>query len=424
MHDFHYKGDELYCEALPLSAIAKEVGTPFFAYSHQTLVNHIRAYQRAFAAVPHLVAFAVKANSNIAVLRLFAREGGGADIVSGGELFRALTAGIDPNRLVFAGVGKTKEELEDALRAGILMFNIESAEELSALDDVAKSCQMKAPVALRVNPDVDPKTHPYISTGLKKSKFGIELSKAVSQYQLASRLSHIEVVGIHSHIGSQLTQVQPFVDALERVLSLIETLRAQGLDIRHWDIGGGLGITYDTETPPLPKEMASAVLPLLKKSGCHIILEPGRSLSGNAGVLVTKVIYRKAGEAKNFVVVDAGMNDLIRPSLYEAYHEIRPLVKEASRESIVVDVVGPICESGDFLAQNRKLPQIWPGECLAVMSAGAYAFTMASNYNSRPKPPEVLVHGDTFEVIRARESVDDLIRNEQIPDFLSGKAER
>jgi len=418
MHDFHYKGDQLYCESLPLAEIAEKVGTPFYAYSHKTLLRHIRAYQAAFASVPHLIAFAVKANSNIAILRLFAKEGGGADIVSGGELFRALAAGLDPKRLVFAGVGKTKEELKVALHAGILMFNIESAEELIALDAVAKEIQMKAPVALRVNPDVDPKTHPYISTGLKKSKFGIELSKAVSQYQLASRLSHIDVVGIHSHIGSQLTQVQPFVDALERVLALIEALRGHGLDIQHWDIGGGLGITYDDERPPLPAEMASAILPLLQKSGCHIILEPGRSLSGNAGVLVTRVIYRKAGEAKNFVVVDAGMNDLIRPSLYEAYHEIQPLLKDESRERSLVDVVGPICESGDFLAQDREIPQVLPGECLAVMSAGAYAFTMASNYNSRPKPPEVLVHGDAFEVIRARETLDDLIRSEHIPDFL------
>ena len=417
MHDFHYRGDRLYCESVPLAAVAEAVGTPFYAYSAKTLTNHIRAYRDAFAPVPHLIAFAVKANSNIAVLRLFAKEGGGADIVSGGELYRAKLAGIDPKRLVFAGVGKTKTELREALETEILMFNIESSEELIALDEVAKALGVKAPVALRVNPDVDPKTHPYISTGLKKSKFGIDISKAVSQYRVAARLSSIAVIGVHSHIGSQLTHVQPFVDALERVLSLIDALRKDGLEINYWDIGGGLGITYGDETPPLPKEMAASILPLLKESGCHIILEPGRSLAGNAGVLVTRVIYRKAGEAKHFVVVDAGMNDLIRPSLYEAYHEILPLTKTARGER-VVDVVGPICESGDFLAQNRKMPHVAPGECLAVMSAGAYAFTMASNYNSRPRPPEILVHGDAFEVIRARETAADLVRGERIPDFL------
>ncbi len=417
MHDFQYKNGILCCEDVSLEAIAEKIGTPFFAYSHRTLTRHIRAYKEAFSSVPNLIAFAVKANANIAVLRLFANEGGGADIVSGGELYRALAAGIDPKRLVFAGVGKTKEEMRDALRAGILMFNIESPQEMTALDETAKELQIKAPVSLRVNPDVNPKTHPYISTGLKKSKFGIEITKAVAEYKLAARLSNIDVVGIHSHIGSQLTEVGPFVDALKRISALIDGLRALHFDIKYWDIGGGLGITYDEENPPLPKEMASAILPLLKKSGCHIVLEPGRSLAGNAGVLVTRVIYTKEGEAKHFVVVDAGMNDLIRPSLYQAYHAIQPVAKEG-RAQKVVDVVGPICESGDFLAQDRKMPQVFPGERLAVMSAGAYSFTMSSNYNARPRPPEVLVHGNSYDIIRKRETMGDLLKGEQIPDIL------
>lgn len=417
MNAFRYKKGRLYCEEVSLEAIAEAVGTPFYVYSHHTLRRHITAYKKAFASVPHLIAFAVKANANIAVLRVFANEGGGGDIVSTGELHRALKAGMDPKNLVFAGVGKTREEMKDALRAGILMFNVESAQELVALDETAKALGVKAPVALRVNPDVNPRTHPYISTGLKKSKFGIEIVKAVSQYRTASLLSNIDIVGVHSHIGSQLTQVKPFVDALKRISKLIDALRKLGLDIQYWNIGGGLGITYNEEKPPMPKEMAAAILPLLKQSGCRIILEPGRSLAGNAGVLVTRVIYNKEGEAKNFLVVDAGMNDLIRPSLYNAYHELRPVVKRR-RKTKVVDVVGPICESGDFLAQGREIPQMAPEELLAVMSAGAYSFTMSSNYNARPRPPEILVHGDAYEVIRKRETMKDLLRGESIPAFL------
>ncbi len=420
MSVFRYKKGRLYCENVSLESMAEKVGTPFYAYSHKALLSQITAYKKAFSSVPHLIAFAVKANANIAVLRVFANAGGGGDIVSSGELHRALKAGMDPKNLVFAGVGKTKKEMKDALRAGILMFNVESAQELVALDETAKALGIKAPVALRVNPDVNPKTHPYISTGLKKSKFGIEIVKAVSQYQTASLLSNIDIVGVHSHIGSQLTQVKPFVDALKRISRLISALRKRGLDIQYWNIGGGLGITYNQEKPPMPKEMAAAVLPLLKKSGCRIILEPGRSLAGNAGVMVTRVIYNKEGEAKNFLVVDAGMNDLIRPSLYSAYHELRPVVKRR-RKTKVVDVVGPICESGDFLAQDREIPQMAPDELLAVMSAGAYSFTMSSNYNARPRPPEILVHGDEYEIIRKRETMKALLRGESIPAFLDQK---
>jgi diaminopimelate decarboxylase len=417
MNDFRYQRGRLHCEQVAVEEIAEAVGTPFYLYSHKGLTRSFSAYQRAFADVPHLIAYAMKANSNIAILRGFAAAGGGADIVSEGELHRALAAGVDPTRIVFAGVGKTRGEMRAALRAGILMFNIESTQELVALDEVAKEVGVIAPVALRVNPDINPKTHPYISTGLKKSKFGIEIAHAAAQYKAAARLRHIRVVGIHSHIGSQLTQVKPFVDALKRVSGLISQLRTDGLKIENWDIGGGLGITYDAETPPQPKELAAAILPLLKESGCRIILEPGRSLVGNAGILVTRVLYTKEGEAKNFVIVDAGMNDLIRPSLYEAHHDILPVIKRR-RKDVKVDVVGPICESGDFLAQDRTMPEARADELLAVMSAGAYGFSMASNYNARPRAAEVLVNGEAFDIIRKRETLDDLLRGEQIPKYL------
>jgi len=417
MHEFHYQNKELYCEQAAISALAGKVGTPFYLYSHRTLLNHYRAYDAAFSAIPHLVAYAVKANANLAILRLFAKEGSGADIVSGGELHRALKAGIDPQKMVFAGVGKSREEIQEALKSNILLFNVESSQELALINEVAAQMKKRAPVALRVNPHIDPKTHPYISTGLKKSKFGISIKHAVEEYKTARMLQHIEVVGVHTHIGSQLTQIKPFVEALERTLELTEQIQEMGIQIKYLDMGGGLGITYGAEEPPHPKDLAEAVLPLLKGKGYTLILEPGRVLVGNAGVLITRVLYTKAGEEKNFVIVDAGMNDLIRPSLYEAYHEIQPVIRR-DRPEQVVDVVGPICESGDFLAKDRPLPECHPGELLAVMSAGAYGFSMASNYNARPRPPEVLVHGDRYEVIRERESFEDLTRGERIPNFL------
>ncbi len=417
MNDFVYKKNKLHCGSVDIEAIAKEVGTPFYLYSADMIMRHLNAYLKAFSSVPLMVAYASKANSNIAILRLLAKGGGGADIVSDGELQRALRAGIAPQKIVFAGVGKTRAEMGNALRAGILMFNVESEQELIALDETAKSLKMKARIALRVNPDVNPKTHPYISTGLKKSKFGINKGDALTHYKLASRLANIEVVGIHSHIGSQLTNVKPFVAALQKISELIESLRVDGIQIQYWDIGGGLGITYDNEAPPLPKDLAMALLPILKASKCTIILEPGRSVIGNAGILVTRVIYTKKTALKNFVVVDAGMNDLIRPSLYGAYHKILPVVKK-KRQNQIVDVVGPICESGDFLAQDRNLPQVAQEELLAVMSAGAYGFSMSSNYNARPRPAEILVHKNDFLIIRERESVHDLMRGEKIPDFL------
>ncbi len=411
MHDFIYIGSELYCEKTPVRKIAQEVGTPVYIYSASTLRNHYQAFDAAFAGIPHIVCFAVKANSNLSILKLFASHGGGADIVSGGELFRALKAGVDPQKIVFAGIGKTGEEISFALKSNILMFNVESPHELKKINEVAGSLGVKARVALRVNPDIDPKTHPYISTGLKKSKFGIAIKNAIEEYQLASTLPNIEIIGIHKHIGSQITEVSPFVDAMKLILGIVKELKESGIDIKYIDAGGGLGIRYDEEEPPHPKELGNVLLPLIKDTGCTLILEPGRVLVGNAGMLLTKVLYLKTGEVKNFVIVDAGMNDLIRPSLYEAHHEILPVEKRAG-ESFTADIVGPICESGDFLAKDRKVMKPETGDLLAVMSAGAYGFTMSSNYNSRPRVAEVMVDGDSYTVIRKRESYEDLIRGE------------
>lgn len=419
MHNFEYRQGELYCEQVAVSQIAKEVGTPCYIYSHATLIRHVRAYDSAFKNVPHLIAFAMKANSNLAILRLMAKEGCGVDIVSGGELFRALKAGVPASKIVFAGVGKNAEEIRDALKADILMFNVESSAEIHALNDVAASMGKKARVALRINPDIDPKTHPYISTGLKKSKFGIAADRAVEEFALASSLGHIEVIGVHAHIGSQLTDVTPFVESLKKVIKLVETLKAQGINIRYLNIGGGLGITYSDETPPLPQELADALSPLVKDLDLTLVMEPGRVIVGNAGILVTKALYEKIGETKRFIIVDAAMNDLIRPSLYSAYHDIRPVSEVLlTRPKHAVDVVGPICESGDFLAKDRTLPEVKPGDLLAIMSAGAYGFVMASNYNSRPRVPEVLVKDGEVHVIRTRESYEDLVKGETIPAFL------
>jgi diaminopimelate decarboxylase len=420
MHDFKYKNGELYCEGVPVRTVAQRVGTPFYLYSSNTLSNHFRAFDSAFAGVEHVICFALKSNSNGAVLRLLGREGAGADIVSGGELFRALRAGIDPQRIVYAGVGKRRDEIEYALKVGILMFNVESGEELLALDRAAKEMHTVARIALRVNPDIDPKTHAYISTGLKENKFGIPIDQALEFYQTAKSLANLEVVGVHQHIGSQITEVQPFVDALEKLVGFVNELKSAGIGIQYINIGGGLGIPYKDETPPLPKDLAQAIRPLLKNCGCTIVMEPGRAIVGNAGILVTSALYHKDGGAKRFLIVDAGMNDLIRPSLYEAYHDIRPVVEPANAADAVFDVVGPICESGDFLAKNRTMPEIQQGELLAVMSAGAYGFSMSSNYNSRPRAAEVLVRGNDYYVVRERETYTDLINGEKMPQWLEG----
>jgi len=419
MHHFEYRNGEYYYEDVPLSRIASEVGTPFYCYSHSTLTRHFEVFDKAFEDIPHIICFAVKANSNIAVLRLFANHGGGADIVSGGELYRAITAGVPPEKIVYAGVGKTREEIRQALKTGILMFNVESSKELLTIDTVAAEMGVKAPVALRVNPDVDPQTHPYISTVLKENKFGINYDAALEEYLQANQLENVEVIGVHKHIGSQITQISPFVDALEKTLALVRSLKGEGVNIRYIDMGGGLGITYKDEAPPHPTELAEKVGPMLKESGCTIVFEPGRVIVGNAGALVTKVLYTKVNEGKTFFIVDAAMNDLARPSLYGSYQGIAPIAEEAiERKKVSADVVGPICESGDFLAKDRVLPSFRQGDLLAVMSAGAYGFTMSSNYNSRPRVAEVLVHGGQYDVIRTREKVEDLIRGESIPSYL------
>ncbi len=417
MHHFHYQGEELYCENVPLRRIAREMGTPCYVYSRATLQHHFTVFDDAFQGMPHLTCYSVKANANRAVLGLFAALGGGADIVSGGELFRARQAGIPADRIVYSGVGKTRAEIDYALRENILMFNIESAQELEALNHQAVALGLRARIALRVNPDVDPKTHPYISTGLKKNKFGIDVEQALLAYVHARDLPHIDVIGIDCHIGSQLTEIPPFIEALERLKLLVERLEQIGIRIQYVDIGGGLGIPYREETPPHPREYAQAVIERLKHLPFTLILEPGRVLVGNAGALLTEVLYTKNTPNKEFIIVDAGMNDLIRPSLYGAYHDIQPVVRN-QRESRVVDVVGPICESSDFIARDRSLPAALPGEFLAVMSAGAYGYCMASNYNSRTRAAEVLVNGDEYHVTRERETWDDLVRGESMPQFI------
>ncbi|NTV13640.1 MAG: diaminopimelate decarboxylase [Desulfobulbaceae bacterium] len=417
MNHFNYQNRELYCEKVSVAKIAAEVGTPFYLYSHATLAHHFQAFDSPFAKIPHLCCFAVKSCSNLAILRLFAQLGGGADIVSGGELFRALTAGVPPQKIVYSGVGKTSEELAFALQADILQFNVESEQELESLQEVAAAAGVKARVSFRVNPDVDPQTHAYISTGLAKNKFGIPIDQAVAVYLRARELPNIQVQGVSCHIGSQLTQVSPFIESLQKLKGFIGRLQSEGITVSHLDLGGGLGIQYRDEEPPHPEAYAQAIQAELAGLDCTLILEPGRVIVGNAGALITRVHYTKQGPTKKFVIVDAGMNDLARPSLYGAYHAIRP-VHDKGGGLEVADVVGPICETGDFLSRDQEVPVSVPGDLLAVMSAGAYGFSMSSNYNSRPRVAEVLVAGDGYHLIRSRESYNDLIRGEEIPAFL------
>jgi diaminopimelate decarboxylase len=417
MHHFHYRNNELFCEDISISNIAKDAGTPFYLYSYRTLKQHFRAFDDSFKGVDHLTCFSMKSNSNMAILRLFANEGGGVDIVSGGELYRAIRAGVDPQKIVYSGVGKTVEEMEYAITSDILMFNSESGQELVALNSVAKRLNRKARVSIRVNPDVDPQTHPYISTGLKENKFGIDIKKSLEEYKTAAGMENLVVTGVSCHIGSQLTKVTPFVDSIRKVKELIDGLREAGIHIRYLDIGGGLGITYNEEKPPLPVEYASAIIEEIKGDGLTLILEPGRVLVGNACVLIAKVLYTKSSGDKNFIVIDAAMNDLMRPSLYGSFHGIQA-VRTSGSEKIKADIVGPICESGDFLAKDRDIEPLTQGDLLAVMSAGAYGFTMSSNYNSRPRVAEVMVMGDRYHVIRKRETYEDLARGETIPGFI------
>lgn len=418
MHHFEYRNNELYCEEVPITEIVRAVGTPFYLYSDATIRKHFSAFDGAFDGINHLTCFSMKSNSNLAILRLFVREGSGADIVSGGELYRALKAGFDPKKIVYSGVGKVVEDLEFGLRSDILMFNIESTQEIYQLNEVAKKLDKKATVSIRVNPDVDPQTHPYISTGLKENKFGILMSSALEEYTVAAGLSNLMVSGISCHIGSQLTDVKPFVEALRSLAELKERLEEIGIRIDYLDLGGGLGITYDREEPPHPMEYAEAIKKELDMKDLTLILEPGRVIMGNAGILVTKVLYTKSAQGKTFIVVDAAMNDLIRPSLYGSFHAIQP-VKMLERKRIKADIVGPICESSDFFAKEREVESFEPGELMAIMSSGAYGFSMSSNYNSRPRVAEVMVKADQYYIIRKAETYEDLIRGEVIPEFLS-----
>ena len=412
MNHFEYRDGRLFAEDVDVSRIAAEVGTPCYVYSRATLERHWRAFDSVFDSHPHLICYAVKANSTLAVLNVLARLGSGFDIVSGGELERVVAAGGDPARVVFSGVGKTAAEMRRALELGIRCFNVESMAELARLNEVAGELGARAPVSLRVNPDVDAQTHPYISTGLKENKFGIDIADAEEAFAQAASLPHLEVVGVDCHIGSQLCDVSPFVDALQRLLGLIDRLAARGITLCHVDVGGGLGIPYHDETPPSPAQYAQAILEPLRDRGLEIILEPGRAIAGNAGILLTEVEYLKHGEGKNFAIVNAAMNDLLRPALYGAWQDIIPLQPREGGETRVYDVVGPVCETGDFLGKDRAL-NIAAGDLLAVCSAGAYGFTMSSNYNSRPRAAEVMVDGDRYQVVRRRETVEDLWRGEQ-----------
>jgi diaminopimelate decarboxylase len=410
---FPYRHGRLHCESVPLATLAGAVGTPAYVYSKAALLESLGTYDAAFKDLPHIVCYAIKANSNLGVISTLARAGAGADIVSGGELQRALRAGVPPKKIIFSGVGKTRDEMRDALKADILMFNVESPSELRVLDEVARELGTRAPIALRVNPDVDPQTHKYVSTGLKTSKFGISYTQALAVYTQAASLPGLLIIGAQMHIGSQLTKSSPFADATARIAALVKTLRERRIEISVVDVGGGLGIRYRDETPPSHAEYATVLLPALKELGVTVLLEPGRSIVGNAGALLTRVLYHKATGTKNFVIVDAAMNDLIRPAFYDSYHEILPVIEaRAGGAKETADVVGPICESGDFFAKDREMPRPEEGDLLALMSAGAYGFVMASNYNTRPRPVEVLVDGDRYTIVRRRETFEDLVAGE------------
>ena len=414
MHYFEYRSGELYCEEVPLRQIAADVGTPAYIYSEQTLRRHIRVFDEAFESAPHLICYAVKANSNINILRRFADWGTGFDIVSGGELFRVLRAGGSPEKVIFAGVGKTPEEIRYALDADILFFNVESSAEMELIQRIAGDAGKRARISIRANPDVDPRTHPYISTGMQKHKFGVSLPEARELYRNTRGLANIEVVGVQCHLGSQITEMGPFEEALRSLRQFVLELKSDGVALKYLDFGGGLGISYNHEEPPSPEVYARAVAKATKDLGLTIVLEPGRVIVGNAGILLTRVLLKKNQGAKKFLVVDAGMNDLIRPALYGSHHQLWPIRDQAEKET--VDVVGPVCESADFFAKEREVAVLEPGELLAVMSAGAYGFSLSSNYNSRPRAAEVLVIGKTYQVIRRRETYEDLVRLEQNKD--------
>jgi diaminopimelate decarboxylase len=410
----HYQGADLYCEGVALADIARRTGTPCYVYSSEAILANYREYDESLADIPHQICYAVKANSNLAVLRLLAEAGAGFDIVSGGELYRVLKAGGDPARVVFSGVGKTAEEIDYALSQGIHSFNCESEAELALVEALSARRGIVARVAVRVNPDVDPETHPYISTGLRENKFGIDISEVEGVYARARQLRSICLEGVSCHIGSQILDFDPFLKTLDRMLELVERLRAQGLPIGHLNLGGGLGVAYrPDETPPGIRNFLTQLRARFTDHNLTLLLEPGRSIVGEAGVLLTRVLYRKRTLEKEFVVVDAAMNDLIRPSLYQSHHEIVP-VRQAPRGEIVADIVGPVCESGDFLAKDRRVDNVMPGDLLAVCTAGAYGFVAASNYNSRLRPPEILVSRAQWKTVRTRETLEDLIRGESV----------
>lgn len=413
MDHFELQQGVLHCEGLPLDAVAAAHGTPSFVYSKATLERHYRVFDDALAGLPHLICYAVKANSNLAVLSTLAKQGSGFDIVSIGELRRVLAAGGDPKKVMFSGVGKTAAEMTEALKTGIRCFNVESEPELDRLAEVAAGLSLCAPVSLRVNPDVDPKTHPYISTGLKENKFGLAVDDALALYRRASKIESIELVGIDCHIGSQLLDLEPIVDATKRVLAICDQLTAEGIHLQHIDIGGGLGVPYQDETPPSPAEYVAAIRPLFEGRDAEIILEPGRAIAGNAGVLLTKVEYLKPTADKNFAIVDAAMTELLRPTLYNAWQDIVPVRPRTDEPTAAWDIVGPVCETGDWLGKDRQLA-LQPGDLLAIRTVGAYGFVMASNYNSRPRPPEIMVDGDQMHVVRRRETIDELFAAESV----------
>lgn len=413
MDFFNYRDGKLYAENVDVSDISNTYGTPCYVYSRATIERHWHAFDKALHTRNHLICYAVKANSNLSLLNVLAKLGSGFDIVSGGELERVLRAGGNPHKIVFSGVGKTVAEMRRALEVGILCFNVESQAELLRLNQIAGEMAVQAPVSLRINPDVDAKTHPYISTGLRENKFGIEIDEAIERYQQAADLPHLKITGIDCHIGSQLTDISPFIDALNRILFLLNHLEDLGITVQHIDMGGGLGVRYRNENPPEPSEYAEALNRILGDMPYTIILEPGRAIIANAGILLTKIEYLKHNSHKNFAIVDAAMNDLIRPSLYGAWQNIIPLQQKNQGISRMYDVVGPVCETGDFLGKSRQL-NVQEGDVLAVRSAGAYGFSMSSNYNSRPRPPEILVDDDSVHLIRRRETIEDLLSLEEI----------
>ncbi len=415
MHDFKYKHNQLYCEGTRIDKLAKKYGTPLYVYSRKTFLDHYRKLQAAFRSVRPLICYSVKANSNLSILKMLVKIGAGLDIVSGGELSRALKAGVSPKKIVYASVGKKEKEIEYAIKNNILLFNVESLSEARMINKVARRLRRRQAIALRVNPNVKAKTHKYITTGHKQNKFGIDIETAKDMFLNRREFKNLDVTGVHLHIGSQIVEAKPFVKAIERLAGFVKDMESRGIRIKWFNIGGGLGIIYSGERPQTAQEYAKAVLPLLKKLNARIILEPGRFISGNAGVLVAKVLYIKEVPGKNFAIVDTAMNDLLRPSLYEAYHEILPVESRPYRSSRRIrryDIVGPVCESGDFLGKDRKFIDLKEGDLLSVMSAGAYGYSMASNYNSRPRPAEILVDGSRARLITRRETYKDLVRLE------------